>query len=300
MKAKQSSSLLFLFLFSFFQVKSSIDPTPYQHDATEWINQYIGKGSESLATLDDLQLIANLFYFSYLRSIQTINAQAAARKAFESLWSGWQNIAHTRMNPSLPVPHALDFEQQQKHYLEFCKAQQEHRRIGQAYSQIAQITTKEHYLSASTQEGILRLREHARTVVAQAFLDAKKIVGNLYEIATQGLRHPEDSTEILRFDVLETISYYLPILSMQSFIDAEKAQLKISQQSYEVIHTMLEVNMTIWDTIETARASYYMAHYNALSEYMVRLSISKKYWHILVDEQGINRKLVSPLPKKIV
>lgn len=296
MMSKQSS--FFLLVLIFFRIESTLDPAPYQKDAHAWIEQYIYKDSKLLVSSSDLQLTANLFYFSYLRSAETIKAQNAARKAFESLWHGWQNIAHTRMNPSLKTPYFIDFDQQQQHYATFAKAQQEHRRVGLTYSHLAEAAVKQHYLSKEAEEAVIRLREHARTIVAQAFLDAKKIVGDLYEVAIQGLRDP-DNSPALRFDVLETISYYLPILSMQSFIEAEKAQLKTSEQSWQIISTMLGVNMTIWDAIETARASFYLAHYNALMSLMVKLSIEKKYWLIIADEYGMNKQLKLYLPKNL-
>jgi hypothetical protein len=296
MIAKQISTFLFLLFFSL-SAQSEIDPRIYQNDAQEWITQYIQKDDKILISAYDLQLIANLFYFSYMRSFETIRAQAAARAVFESLWHGWQNIAQTRMNPSLKAPHLIDYQKQSEHYAAFIKAQQNHHRIGQTYSHIAEAAVKQQYLSQDAQEAVIRLREHARTIVAHAFLDAKKIVGDLYEVAIEGLRDPE-STPTLRFDVLETISYYLPILSMQSFIEAEKAQLKAGEQSWQIINTMLAVNMTIWDTIETARASYYLAYYNALTQLMTKLNLEKKYWGIMVDEHGINKQTKMYLPKQ--
>lgn len=297
MISKQCSSFFILLFFSF-SLESTLDPAPYQKDAQAWIEQYIYKDSKLLVSSSDLQLIANLFYFSYLRSSETIKAQNAARKAFECMWHGWQNVAHTRMNPSLKAPHLIDFDQQQHSYASFIKAQQEHRRVGLTYSHLAEAAVKQHYLSKEAEDATVRLREHARTIVAQAFLDAKKIVGDLYEIAIQGLRDP-DNSPALRFDVLETISYYLPILSMQSFIEAEKAQLKTSEQSWQIISTMLGVNMTIWDAIETARASFYLAHYNTLIGLISKLSVEKKYWLIIADEYGMNKQLKLYLPKNI-
>lgn len=297
MVSKQNSFLFFLVLF-FHIAHATIDPKIYQKDAQEWANQFISKDSKLLISESDLQIIANLLYFSYLRSLETIQAQNAAQKAFEAVWHGWQNIAHTRMNPSIKIPHLIDYEQQAHQYEEFIVAQKKHYYSGQVYSHIAEAAVKQHYLSKVSEDAVIKLREHARTIVAHAFLDAKKIVGNLYHIAIEGLRDPENEAS-LRFDVIETISNYLPILSMQSFIEAEKAQLKASEQSWHIINTMLNVNMTIWDTIETARASYYLAYYNEVTHLMANLALEKKYWLIMVDEQGINKQIKEYLPKNI-
>ena len=153
MISKQCSSFFSLLFFPF-SLEATFDHASYQKDAQSWIEHYIYKDSKLLVTSADLQLIANLFYFSYLRSAETIKAQNAARKALESMWHGWQNVAHTRMNPSLKTPYLIDFDQQQEHYLAFAKAKQEHRRVGLIYSHLAEAAVKQHYLSKQAEEAV--------------------------------------------------------------------------------------------------------------------------------------------------
>lgn len=287
MNMKQRSLFLLSFLFFSFSYPQ-INPQRYRQEASEWVNQYIEKDGVLLVSTHDLQIIANLFFFSYQRSFTTLKAQEAARLMLETMWHAWQNIAHTRMNPSLKAPYLVDFDEQERRYKLFIEMQKEHRKMGLSYSHIAQAAVKEHYLSKEIETAILNLREHARTIVAQAFLNAKKIVGQLYEVASQGLRSPEDQT--FRFDILDTISYYLPILSMQTFIDAEKAQLLASEQSWQIIETMIKVNMTIWDTIETERGSFYCSYYNALMQVMHKHRLDKAHTFFIVDENGISKQ----------
>lgn len=286
MVIKQNLFLILLFSFPF-HIQSSIDSSKYHQEALEWANLHIQKEGNLLVSSQELQILANLFYFSYQRSATTLAAQQAARLMLDGMWHGWQNIAHTRMNPSLKPPYVIDYDEQERRYRLFLEAQKTHRSIGLTYSHIAQAAVKEHYLSKELEHAVINLREHARTIVAQAFLNAKKVVGELYHVASQGLRSPDDQT---RFDVLDTVSYYLPILSMQTFIDAEKAQLKASEQSWQIINTMINVNMTIWDTIETERGSFYCAYYMVIMEIMRAHKLDKSCGTIIVDENGMNKQ----------
>lgn len=286
MVIKQNVVLVFSLIFCF-QIQSSLPISKYEPEAREWANQHVKKDDVLIMSAQDLQLVANLFYFSYLRSVTTIEAQAAARLMLEAMWHGWQNIAQTRMNPALKPPYLVDPSEQEKRYKAFLDMQKKHRIVGTTYSHIAQATVKEHYLSKDVENAILNVRERARAVVAQAFLDAKKIAGQLYQLASQGLRSPDDQ---MRFDVLDTISYYVPMLSMQTFIDAEKAQLKASEHSWQIIDTMIQVNMTIWDTIETERAAFYAAYYNAVMKLMRAHGLDKIQGTIIVDENGMNKQ----------
>ncbi len=296
MITKQQFLLGVCLSFSVFSLFPLIDPSPYLTQALAWHANHIESDGMLLVSLEELQLVANLFYFSYLRSAATIKGQEAARAALDTLWHGWQNIAHTRMNPSHKAPYIFDPITQEACYHRFIEAQKEHRYAAQAYANLTQALIKQHYFTQPTHDAITKLRDHARSIVAQAFLDAKKILGNLYDLAMHGMRSEPEQEPELRFDMLQMISSYLPILSLQTFIDAERAQLTMAEQGWEIISTMLQVNMTIWHEIETARASYYLAYYQIMSSIMKRHQVPKKYWTIIVDENGLHPKNSPVLP----
>ena len=242
----------------------TLDTAPYQEHAQQWIKTYIQSDNQKLLiNAQDLEYIANLLYFSFLRSAATVETQEIAYKTLQTVWQGWQNIAQTRLNPSQPLAYTPHFELQEKLFREFTKAQYKHRIIGLTYSQCAHTVIKEKLLSTQAHSAAVKIRKDARTVVAQAFLDVKKIIGPLYEYATTAL-DSKDLYNASRFDVLETIATYIPYFALQSFVEAEQINTKASEQTWNVISTIVTVSKQIWDTVETARAAYYLAHYYAL------------------------------------
>ena len=236
----------------------------------------------------DLHLIANLLYFSFLRSAVTLEAQEIACRTLETVWQGWQNIAQTRMNPSLKAPYETDYGMQNNLFQDFIQGQYFHRAIGLSYSHCAQAAVKQHLLTDHAQKAVTILREQARTVVANAFLDVKKLLGDLYHFAADHTRDEGVQTDDQnRFDLMATISSYIPGLAMQSFIEAEHINIKAGEQSWQIVNTINQVSKEVWQSIETARASYYLAHYNALISVIQSHGIDQTYLHIMFDENGI-------------
>jgi len=277
-----------IFITTFFSSALTLDTSPYQSDADQWIYSYVISSNQKLSMNNqDLQLIANLLYFSFLRSAVTIEAQAIACNTLETVWQGWQNIAQTRRNPSLETPYETNYGMQNDLFQEFLQAQYFHRKIGLSYSECAEAAVKKQLLTDHAQKAVTILREQARIVVAQAFLDVKKALGNLYNFAAEHSRNADGRTDDLnRFNLMETISSYIPSLAMQTFVEADKINTQASEQSWTVVNTINQVSKEIWQSIETARASYYLAHYNALMAIIQANNIDQAYQCIMFDENG--------------
>ena len=243
-----------------------LNPESYQEHAQQWENSFLSS-SDNVNTISDsdLELIANLFYFSFLRSVATLEAQDVAYQTLETVWQGWQNIAQTRMNPSLAAPYEVDFSKQELLFKRFIDVQFSHRIVGIAYAQCAQAIVKDNFLhDAHSLKSVGNVREEARTIIIQAVLDVKKILGELYHYASHHLRAIEitpEEDDIMRFDFFDTVSQYIPFFAMKSFIEAERINTQASEQSWEIVRTITSVSKQIWDAIEIARASYYLAHY---------------------------------------
>ncbi len=278
----------FLALFLIHQAGGvTLDSTAYQHDAKKWKNKYLVNGSG--LTSSDLQYIANLFYFSLLRSVATLAAQEAAVPALDTMWRGWQNIAQTRMNPSHSLPYPLNYHEQQQTYDFFIQAQQIHRSGGLTYAHASQVVVKENVVSADALSAVQEVRQNARTVIMEAFLDIKKILGAAYNFASEHLREESlyKDDENLRWDLVDTIISYIPKLASQSFIEAEKIQTQASEKSWEIIQNIIEVNTQIWNAVETARASYYLAYYREIIQFMYEQAIDTNYLLVAFNENGI-------------
>jgi hypothetical protein len=249
-----------------------ITPSKYQAEAQEWVNTYvISKQNKLLMNSSDLQLCANLFYFSYLRSATTIWAQDIACDALTCMWQGWQNIAQTRMNPSLDLPYPTDYTKQENLYKDFIKAQTYHRMVGKTYAYVADAAVNQDYLTEHSRDAILEVRERSREEVVFAFIEVKKILGDLIDYALINLRSDWiewDDQETVRFDFLDTISHYIPYFALKSFLEVERINTQASEQTWQVITTLCDVNKQMWEAIEIARGSYYLAYYQEISNVM--------------------------------
>ncbi len=297
-------AILALSLISPFSISAlKLTPSKYRDQAQEWVNTFvISPHSKLLMSLEDLQLCANLFYFSYLRSAATIKAQDLACSTLCQMWQGWQNIAQTRMNPSLDLPYPADYAHQENLYKEFIKAQTYHRMLGQTYAHAAQTAVKEAYLTDHSKDAILEARERSREVVIIAFVEVKKVLGEMIDFASENLRSDwiewDDQAEDCRFDFMDSISQYIPYFAVKSFIELERINTQASEKTWKIITTMCGVNKQMWESIEMARGSFYLAHYQELCRLMKEMNIDQKYCMIMFNEHGMISpdKQKTPLP----
>ena len=114
---------------------------------------------------------------------------------------------------------------------------------------------------------LLKLREHSREVIILAFMEVKKILGDLIDFASANLRSDWiewDDPEISRFDFLDSVSHYIPYFARKSFIEMERINTQASEQTWQIITTMCGVNKQMWHAIEMARGSFYLAYYQEL------------------------------------
>lgn len=261
----------------------------YEHHAQEWAHSHIQSASGKLRVSPaDLQILANLLYFSFLRSSITVEAQEIASGALEVAWEGWQNIAQTRMNPSVDLPYKTNLHAQKILFEDFLRAQELHRAIGTTYANAAEVAVKAHILGINAQDAVADVRDQARIIVAQSFLDVQKLLGELFSFANQYARYEYlDTDEAIRFDLFETIAGYLPQFAMKSFIETEHMNTRASEQTWNIISTIIYVSKRVWHAIESARASYYLAHYQALYALMQEYGIDNQYYAIMFDERGM-------------
>ena len=72
----------------------------YEQEARDWAYNAFFSPSSRISE-KERSIILNYIYCAYWRSCTTIEAQKKAYAALVSVWRDWQNIAQTRMNPSV-------------------------------------------------------------------------------------------------------------------------------------------------------------------------------------------------------
>ena len=254
---------------------------PYHKQALEWIQEYIlDYNGNFLVYPEELQMIANLTYLSFKRSLFTLKAQEKSLQTLDTLWKGWQNIAQTRMDPSIEQPYYItETEKSYENIVQFWQLHDEHRKVGLAYSHaIKDIVDGKTLITVYAHDSVNTMRNQARTVVAHSLLNVKNYVGELFH-----------TTETKFQKILSYINFiwtYLPKLALHSFVEANKTNDSVSEESWEIIMKIQNVGKHTWQIIEQDRASFYLAFYKAIWHSMKKLNLEPNYFKILFDQNG--------------
>lgn len=251
----------------------------YSQEAREWAyNAFFSP--MSTINEEERNVILHYVYCAYWRSRATIEAQDAASAMLETVWKGWQNIAQTRMNPSLKAPYVIDYQVQERIFEKFKNAQVNHQHHRQMYDVAAEYAVKGPYSNAH-KNAVTLLRDRARQIIVKEFFDIKKTLGDLFDFACGNLRYDQEINildqefDVTRFDYLDTLLSLIPAsYAAQSFIEAEKLQNTASKKAWQAFESITIVNQQIWHAVETARMEYYEAHYNAILYYLEQNNVS--------------------------
>jgi len=260
----------------------AIDKTEYQKQALSWIQKHVYNKNQGLLVPDkDLQLIANLCYFSFMRSYCTLKAQEKALETLESVWNGWQNIAQTRLNPSDRVPHPIKPQQKKQTTNKFWALHDEHHTIGKTYTQaVEDMVNGEALSSAGALKAVQAVRSSARSIVASALCRVQTHLNSLLH----GLIGKKSKKG---FSWLSHLWNYVPQLAVKSFAQADALNNTVSEESWQAVLKMQHIGSQTWRAIEEARGSFYLAHYEAVLHVMEKENIAQQYKTIVFDTDGL-------------
>ncbi len=268
------STIWLVLITSFTPYLLSYPANKYSQEAHDWAYNAFFSPTSTISQ-EEQHIIFHYVYCAYWRSRATIEAQKAATAMLDTVWKGWQNIAQTRMNPSLKTPHIIDYQVQAKIFEQFQQAQIDHQYYRQSYDIAAEYAVKGPYSNAH-KNAVTILRDRARQIIMKEFLDVKKTLGDLFEVACGQIRTDDELGEfddylldVTRFDYLDSLISLIPTnYASKSFIEAEKLQNSASKKTWQTFETITMVNQKIWDAVETARMEYYEAHYHAILYYL--------------------------------
>jgi len=254
--------------------------------AAAWVNAYIfDRYGNQIATNSELQYIANLMYFSYRRSQETVHAQKTALETLQSTWRGWQNIAKRRLNPANPPSHRIDATHELKKCEDFWRQYALHQRICNTYDRtVANVVYGNLLTNPLVTQGIKDMRTEARKVMLDALADIKQHLGTLFDHAFN--KQFKSDREITR-GIADFVMSYVPQLAVNTFVHADALHNNVSDETWQILYTVQEVGMQTWQAIEQARMAFYKAHYTHLYRTMQRLRLNQPYFVIAFNEQGL-------------
>jgi hypothetical protein len=246
-----------------------------------WKDTYLFYRDGSLRVCNqDLHILANLFYFSYLRSHSTLHAQEKILQALRTLNQCWQNITHTRLNPSQQEPHQeIIFEESKDIFALYTQ----YHEINKTYAHATEAIIKGSLLANGyAKEAIEHVRKQARIIIQKELLDIKKHAGSFFNyIAAQ---YPKRKT------IVDYALDYIPMLSVSSFIKANRAHNLLSVQTWRTWYQLQEAGNYTWQIIEQARADFYQECYVEIMTIIDEHKIPDDYRTIMFDQEGIINK----------
>ncbi len=255
----------------------TIDEAPHKQHAQQWTETYVNEKTPPA----ELQKLLNLCYFSYIRSIITLQAQEVTLPLLESMQHGYQNIFYTRMNPNHERPHFISNQQKNKNHFElFWQLHDAHKTIGLTYVQMLEYLLKKNGIKTKTiQEAAAMLRQQARNIKVAALYNINKLFYDFLSI----LQSKKTKT-------IKSMWDYLPLLSYRAFINAHFLYKKVNTKISSALLKLQKTDALLWQTIEEVRASFYLAHTKTLFEKMKSMNIDKQYFAIMLDEYGLLNK----------
>lgn len=264
--------------------KICLDDRPYQKQAANWVKTYILGGENNLLICPkEVQLIANLIYFSLRRSQYTLLAQEKALNSLNITWQAWQNIAQTRLDPSQKTPYEIPDCEKQIDLPHFWQIYDKYRKIGLTYSATVKNIVDGNFLVTTVANNcVTNMRDQARTVVAQSITDTKNYIGELFYANKKSQKNLPCNLSFLDF-----IWAYLPKLAINSFIEANKTNDKVSEESWKILMKIQQIGKQTWDMIEQERASFYLAFYKAIWYVIRKTNLEEEYLKIIFDQNGI-------------
>jgi len=260
----------------------TIDHRPYQNQAIRWVKTHVVDSDNNLLIYPkELQILANLIYFSFKRSHITLEAQEEALKTIEATWKGWQNIAQTRLDPSKDLPYGITPYEKKQLIDSFWQLQQEHEIIGQTYARTTDDVVRGSILiTKCSADAVTAMRTQARAVVANAIVDVRNYVGNLFY---------QEKKKTLKGKWQKFVDFlysYIPKLAVTSFVDANNANDVVSEETWTILMKIQQVSKKTWQMIEQERASFYLAFYKAIWHVLYTRGLAKEYAKIMFNQYG--------------
>lgn len=257
----------------------------------------------------DLQLVANVAYFSGKRSQATLRVHKAWRHDQEIMRKISENIENTRRNPSKKMPHVLSIDEMLQARIVCSQEFENYRSSGAAYKYCVNtllVDAKDLFDAQKTRTLIEELRADARYYVATEFA---KELNNIKELLTTAYNAwnkqiPEDLHsfnewyDTIARSLLETIAEYVPTMSMQALVYFDREVIDISKKSWTLLLQNTDIGIYLWDIIERARLHYYRELYAKIIAIAKERCVEHTVLLAVFDENGFipaeNRSIALP------
>ncbi|MCL4361272.1 hypothetical protein M1446_02865 [Candidatus Dependentiae bacterium] len=273
----------FIITFSFLNAQH------YEIQANQWKNEYLSNLNHS-----ELQIVANLIYWSYHHSKSNIDSQNCSEQCFESMWQCWQNVSQRRLNTANENFTATNPKLFLNTAKKFSDVVERHKKISINYSKMVDEIFKSSNLSDNAKQACSHMREQARHEIA------KSMCGQFSNELINFLKKIKCKKKLAAFIFYKLFSskkayFSIPFLSSwgaEQFSNIYKDYNDASIVCWDAFFKTQQAGNFIWNTIEKTRKEFYSSHYNVAIEILKKQKADKKYFKILfLTDSALPEKL---------
>lgn len=264
----------------------------------KWIKTYmLGSDGTLIISQQDLQVLLNVLYLSYVRSNITLEAQSDGLHALQTSWQTFQNIIQLRRNPSIELPYVIDEHTYMTDMNALYDLQIKHHRIGKMYAYAIEtflhgtLVTDAHLI-----KGIQEIRNDSRRSIAHALSNTREYLDTILHMCIDKSNINEDSVESSKsfanilnksFSIGDYIWALIPNMALNSFVKTDDLTITMSEEWWKALYQLFNISNMIWKPIERARAELYLDHYKAVYLEAQSHNIDMQLMTILFDEHGL-------------
>ena len=222
------------------------------------------------STAEDLQLIANLIYWSHYRSRTTLQAQKAFVSDHELCLQAGHSIAQTRLNPAAKNVQHVKKKDLKVSRDRFIQALTQHQRVGAIYTHsVDHIVNGSLIRSTMVHNAIDEMRNNARVVIAQSLLAAltelqKNLLSAQNLMTVANTLYQQQTLHSRSGKFLNYLWDYLPLFMIKSFVRFDAEYITLSEKCWQAVIKSEEFSNMLWEVIEEPRAAFYADYYEAL------------------------------------
>lgn len=246
----------------------------YQTYARNWVNTYLVDYNGNLRiSVDDLALVRSVLESSYAKSVAVLQLQEKGAQTLNAVWSEWNNLLQTRLNPGNERPHDLDYSQCNDLTQQFWQEALAYKQATQSYDDIVkQVVHGTALQTTLAHESLTAARAQARVYMLESLADARAHLEALYTLVFKqysDIQTVVDEVDESRLASLSSfLMNYVPSLAINTFIHADSMHAKVSNEGWDVLYTMQEIGNQAWKAIEVARSNFYLALLQAVDSYI--------------------------------
>lgn len=274
----------------------------FDSQAEDWFSWHATNASP-----EELQMLANVVYFSWQRNEATLRAQEDALVMLDHMWRAWHAIAFTRRNPSHIILNDCTPTMLDTIHRRFYLGYKRYRSLSKTYDVMTTIVAQQP-TSTTFKSALAAVKTNARLASLNVLHHIIELFNSESDKAYERLNQAICQVPKLAFiwwgikKSCFTSFLTAPLIpsALQAFALFDNQYIAASSACWEALLSSQKATNLLWNRVAKIRASFYEAHYRVIYRAMQQRNLPLCYFNLLFDTTGIicedRRKSLLPVP----